>query len=215
MADNPQEKPFYGPQEGPEPPPEKRKPERPPNVKARVDTIQEGPIGVADVRAAAVDVEAGISADASLAPNSEPQAGESLEQAIARIRGFRTPFGSMQQKLALPKRAGYHRHWFNDVAGRIDEAKASGWAHIKNPRDGTPLKRSVGTGRDNNVLYGYAMELPEVFWQEEMDARHAQAKARIDDIKKKPVRAEPGQSQASDQGKFYSPAEEMISVHKG
>ena len=160
--------------------------------------------GVAEPSA---EVAKGMTADVALAPNAEPQEGETLEQAIARIRAVRTPFGSMMQKLALPVRPGYHRHWFNDVAGRIDEATTSGWSHIKNPRDGTPLKRAVGTGRDNGVLYAFAMELPEVFWQEEMDARHAQATAKVESIKKQPFQAKPGQSQASDQGKFYSPTE--------
>jgi hypothetical protein len=162
---------------------------------------------------AAVNLTPGLTADA------QPQENESLEDAIKRIAALRDKtrqeWGQFLQKLALPVRPGYHRHWFNDVAGRIEEAKASGWAHVKNPRDGTPHKRAVGTGRDNNVLYAYAMEIPDVFWQQEMDARHAIAKEKIEGIKKKPVRAEPGQAQASDQGKFYSPSEEMISVHKG
>jgi hypothetical protein len=167
--------------------------------------------------------KAAADAAVNLAPNmtvdAQPQENESLEDAIKRIGAIRDKtrqeWGQFLQKLALPVRPGYHRHWFNDVAGRIEEAKASGWAHVKNPRDGTPHKRAVGTGRDNNVLYAYAMEIPEVFWQQEMDARHAIAREKVEGIKKKPVRAEPGQAQASDQGKFYSPAEEMISVHKG
>jgi hypothetical protein len=166
---------------------------------------------------AAVNVAPDISADA------QPQENETLEQAIARIGALRDKnrqeWGAFSQKLALPARPGYHRHWFNDVAGRIDEAKASGWAHVKNPRDGTPLKRAVGTGRDNNVQWGYAMELPLVFWQEEMDARHKIAKDKVDSIKKKIAAAAPGQSQASDQGKFYSPVEETgrdpVQVTKG
>ena len=163
----------------------------------------------------------------NLAPNmsvdAQPQENESLEDAIKRIASLRDKtrqeWGQFLQKLALPVRAGYHRHWFNDVAGRIDEAKASGWAHVKNPRDGTPHKRAVGTGRDNNVLYAYAMEIPEVFWQQEMDARHALAKAKVDGIKKKIASAVPGQAQASDQKKFYSPVEESgrdpVQVVKG
>jgi hypothetical protein len=158
-----------------------------------------------------VPVSDNLSADASIAAES----GETLEEAIARIRQIRKPFGAaLTQKLALPVRIGYHRHWFNDVAGRVDEAKANGWAHIKNPRDGTPLKRVVGTGRDNGVLWAYAMELPEVFWQEEMDARHAAAKAKVDAIKAKPFQAKPGQAQASDQGKFYSPIDAPLQVVK-
>ena len=161
----------------------------------------------ASVAQPALEVAEGLTADHALAPNAEPQEGESLEQAIARIRQVRAPFGAMSQKLAIPERPGYHRHWFNDVAGRIDEAKASGWSHVKNPRDGTPLKRVVGTGRDDNALYAFAMELPEVFWLEEMAARHKVAQDKIDSIKKNPFASKPGQAQASDKGKFYDPTE--------
>lgn len=188
MADS-----FYNPDTAApaEPVVEKRKPGRPPKIKPEAESVP---------------VSAGVSADASIA--AEPQGGETLEQAIERIRAIRKPFGgAMAQKLALPPRIGYHRHWFNDVAGRIDEAKASGWSHVKK-EDGTPNKRAVGTGRDNNVLYAYAMELPEVFWQEEMAARHSVAKDKVDAIKAKPFRAQAGQAQASDQGKFYNPVEE-------
>jgi hypothetical protein len=166
----------------------------------------------------AIEVSEGVTASAELAPKSAPQGEETVEQAIARIRAIRQPFGNLTQKLALPKRAGYHRHWFNDVAGRIDEALTSGWSHIMNPRDGKPLKRAVGTGRDNGVLNAYAMELPEIFWQEEMDARHKQASEKIDAIKKQPFRSAPGQAKASDTDKFYSPAEGTtgpLSITKG
>ena len=158
--------------------------------------------------ATAVEIDEGITASAELAPTSAPQEGETLDQAIERIRKIRVPFGgAMTQKLALPKRAGYHTHWFNDVAGRIDEALASGWAHRINPRDGKPFHRVVGTGRDSKPLEAYAMDLPDVFWKEEMDARHALASAKIEGIKKNPFQAQPGQAKASDKGKFYDPTE--------
>jgi len=166
---------------------------------------------------AAVNLTPGMTADAQLQEN------ESLEDAIKRIAALRDKtrqeWGQFLQKLALPVRPGYHRHWFNDVAGRIEEAKASGWAHVKNPRDGTPHKRAVGTGRDNNVLNAYAMEIPEVFWQQEMDARHAIASEKVEGIKKKIAAAKPGEAKSSDQGKFYNPVEESgrepVSVTKG
>ena len=176
--------------------PAKRKPGRPPKSASAV------------AAKSAVEVVPGITADAALAPNAAPQEGETLEQAIERIRKVRQPFGgAMQQKLALPKRTGYHRHWFNDVAGRIDEASASGWAHIINPRDGKPFRRVVGSGRDSKAIEAYAMELPEVFWQEEMDARNKLAMAKLDSIKKNPFASKPGQAQESDKGKFYDPTE--------
>lgn len=191
---------FYQPKAG-ESAQAKRGPGRPPKAAIAEPSAQ---------------VEEGLTADVSLAPNAAPQEEETLEQAIERIRKVRRPFdGAMSQKLALPKRKGYHTHWFNDIAGRIDEATASGWAHRINPRDSKPYKRVVGTGRDNRPLEAYAMDLPEVFWQEEMDARHKIASDKVDGIKTRPAVAQPGQAQASDAGKFYSPhdARGMDPVH--
>lgn len=166
----------------------------------------ESPLKTAVVEPA-LPVEQGMTADHALAPNAEPQQGETLEQAIERIRGLRSPFGVATAKLALPVRPGYHRHWFNDVAGRIDEATASGWAHVKDQKTNLPMKRTVGSGRDGGALIAYAMELPEVFWQEEMDARNKLAMAKLDSIKKNPFASKPGQAQPSDKGKFYDPTE--------
>jgi hypothetical protein len=157
------------------------------------------------------EVAASISVDHELAPNAALQEGETIEQAIARVGAIRErnrkEWGEFSQKLALPKRNGYHTHWFNDVAGRIDEAEASGWSHRINPRDGKPFHRVVGTGRDGKALEAYAMDLPLVFWQEEMDAKHKAASDRIDAIKKNPFPVAPGQSQAADKGKFYDPTD--------
>ena len=176
-----------------------------PKPKAAEPKIEAAP--KTEVAEPSLPVAEGLTADHALAPNAEPQDGETLEQAIARIRAVRSPFGVTTQKLALPVRPGYHRHWFNDVAGRIDEATTSGWAHVKDQKTGQPMKRTVGSGRDGGALIAYAMELPEVFWQEEMDARHKRASEQIDAIKKRPFAAKPGQAQASDKGKFYDPTE--------
>lgn len=136
---------------------------------------------------------------------------ETLDEAIARIGAARAKvreqFGSMSLKLAMPTRPGYHRHWFNDVAGRIDEAQRSGWAHVNDKSTGAPMKRTVGSGRDGGALVAYAMELPEVFWQEEMDARNKVASEKLESIKKNPFASKPGQAQSSDKGKFYDPTE--------
>jgi hypothetical protein len=202
MADKPES--FYDPsaaeKQAADAAPIKRGPGRPPKAVAEP----------------ALDVSAGVTADASFSPEAVPQGEETLEQAIERIRRVRKPFeGSMVQKLALPEKPGYKTHWFNDVAGRIDEASTSGWAHRINPRDGKPYKRTVGSGRDNQALVGYAMILPMVFWQEEMDARHKIATDKVEGIKKRPAAAQPGQAQASDAGKFYSPhdARGMDPIH--
>jgi len=129
-----------------------------------------------------------------------------LAAEIARIRQFRKPIGAYSQKLALPKRSGYHRHWFNDTAGRVQEAEANGWSFIQD-KDGKNICRCVGTGRDKGAMYAYAMELPEVFWLEDMAARNAAASEKVEALKASPFRSQPGQAQRSDQGKFYSPTE--------
>ena len=148
-----------------------------------------------------VQVGADIEADDGLEAVFDPRA---LEAEVKRIRAFRQPMGLFAQKLALPKRRGYHRHWFGDVAGRVSLARANGWSHIKGT-DGKPLTRSLGTSREGGGLMGYAMEIPEVFWKEDMAARHKEASDRMASIKKNPIQAAPGTARPQDDGKFYSP----------
>lgn len=181
----------------------KRGPGRPPKPRPEAEAQ---PFYVHD-QAAKVDQSAPEShtADVSLSPDAAPQGEESLQQAIDRVRGMRRPFGAFQLKLAIDQRPGYHRHWFNDVPGRVDEALASGWTHVM--KDGKPISRVVGTGRDNGVLRAFAMEIPLVFWEEDMAARHKAAQAKIDTIKEKPFMSRSGESKPADQGKFYSPTE--------
>ncbi len=171
------------------------------------------------VRDSAIPLEYGGSVDREVAEaaafesHSEPH---DLQADIERIRAFRKPIGSFFQKLALPPVPGYKQHWFNDVAGRIAEATANGWAHVTGT-DGKPLCRAVGTGKDNGALYAYAMKLPLVFWQEDMDLRHAQAAEKIEGLKNSPFRAPQGSAQAADKGKFYDPTDSAsgpISIQK-
>ena len=130
----------------------------------------------------------------------------SLAAEIARIREFRKPIGNYAQKLALPKRNGYHRHWFNDTAGRVGEAEANGWTHIKD-KDGHNISRCVGTGRDKGALYAFAMEIPEVFWLEDLAARNQAATDKVDALKASPFQSRAGEAKAADKGKFYDPSE--------
>lgn len=179
----------------------------------------------ARVRAQAVEEPgSGYSFDPSLHPDYEAPAASDqprddrvdIAADIERIRKIRRPLGAFTQKLALPVRRGYHRHWFNDVGGRVGEAIANGWSHVKDD-EGKELRRVVGTGRDNGPLYAYAMEIPEVFWLEDMAARHEVARQSIDSLKSAPFRAQKGSMTAQDQGKFYNPQEENegpLSVHK-
>lgn len=162
------------------------------------------------VRSGSLPLECGGSVDREVAEHLAAEGNSdtaTLEQDIARIRQTRKPLGAFAQKLALPQRPGYHRHWFNDVAGRVEEAENNGWAHIAG-KDRKPLTRCVGSGRDKGALYAYAMEIPEVFWQEDQDARNQAAAEKMAGLKTNPFRAAPGQAKAADKGKFYDPTEE-------
>lgn len=130
---------------------------------------------------------------------------------VESLRRTRIPYGATAQKLAYPQRAGYKRHWFNDIGGRVQDHMDRGWTVVNDPK-GRPVIRTVGAARDNTPLKAHLMEIPSVFWEEIEAERNAFAKARMDDIKKSPIRAEAGAAKASDKDKFYSPREEVIKV---
>lgn len=43
----------------------------------------------------------------------------------------RIPFSTAIQKLEVPERPGYHRHWFGNEPGRIERAKLAGYEFVK------------------------------------------------------------------------------------
>lgn len=158
------------------------------------------------------DAEAMVSASGGL-PKPELSERDKYKAEVERIRKTRKPFGAFQQKLVLSLRPGYHRHWFNDIPGRVDEAVASGWTHVED-KDGRPVKRIVGSGRDKGALYAYAMEIPDVFWEEDQAELARRAKAPLDAIKSKPIMAKPGESRPEDDSKFYSPREHVVDIQR-
>jgi hypothetical protein len=177
------------------------------------------PSAAAQMGRESVEISEGVGADVSLmdAFGAEETDPVELARKIEEIRATRKPFGGQGLKLALPKRVGYYRYWFSDTAGRIELALASGWSHIKNRRDGKPIKRTVGSGRDGNALIGFAMELPEVIWLEDVAARNKIAEQAIESIRKSPFRAAAGSSKPADRGKFYSADETAgpLQISKG
>lgn len=150
-------------------------------------------------------------ADIAPDPHTQP---EEYAAYVSELRQKRKPYGAQMQKLAYPQRTGYKRHWFNDVGGRVQDYQDSGWTPVLDPKTGKPVSRTVGSSRDNTPLKAVLMEIPSVFWEEVEAERAAIAKARMDDIKKSPIRSEPGQAKASDRDKFYSPKEEMLSIRE-
>lgn len=166
----------------------------------------------AAVASGAVLMDDGQSTDFTVAkqlldePVEEISEAEQLRRDIERVSNLHRTGQGASQKLALPKRNGYHTHWFNDEGGRIDDALSNGWSH-RLDREKRPTRRAVGTGRDKGVLYAFAMDIPEVFWLEDMAARNTVAGARMDALKAQPFMAKKGQAQSSDRGKFYDPSE--------
>ncbi len=79
----------------------------------------------------------------------------------------RVPFGSRSQRLAAPRREGFHRHWFNDIPGRIEKALRSGYKMVIDV-DGKPMQRVVGVGQDFKALHGFYMEIPVEWYVKDM-----------------------------------------------
>lgn len=164
----------------------------------------------------ALPVAPAVSADEPVAVAAIERPGlenpEAYAAAVEEIRQRRKIFGASAQKLALPERRGYHRHWFNDSPGRVEEALNNGWGHVLG-QDRKPVRRIVGTGRDGGPLAAYAMELPQILWDEDQAAKNKAAQARLDQVKGAGAfRAAQGTMKRTDEGKFYSPSEEPVTV---
>lgn len=147
-----------------------------------------------------------LSADVDIATvGMTPEDRKAYVERVAEIaKSRRHPFGQFTQKLVLPERPGYKRHWFNDYPGRVEDAEANGWTHVRD-KQRKEVKRVVGSQRSGGPLLAYAMEIPRVFWDEDMRRRHEIAQARMDQIRKQPISAQAGMAAKSDLDKFYNP----------
>lgn len=183
----------------------KAAPKAPPRAKVAARRSQ---LADVEMRGVALSDHSDVTADVGI--NEDVSERQQLLRDIDRIRSMRKPFGSTTQKLALSQRSGYKRHWFSDEPGRVVEAEANGWTHILDK--GKPINRVVGRSREGGPLLGYAMEIPRIFWDEDKARRIAQASGRVEEIRKNPIRAEPGQAQASDRSAFYGPKEGILRV---
>jgi hypothetical protein len=142
--------------------------------------------------------------DASSAPTGR-EAGEQEAQVAPPVtRGTRRPFGSMMQKLAYPKRPGYHRHWFNDNSGRIEYATdEAGYTHVKDPKTGKNVSRVVGTREGGNPITAFLLEIPDEWFNDDM-LRYEQENAARDDAMR---RGQVTTKEPEDQAKFYPSAQ--------
>ena len=92
-------------------------------------------------------------------------------------RPNRKPFGSMEQKLAYPERENFHRHWFNDVPGRVERALQAGYEHVKD-KEGKNVSRVVGVAEGGGPLIGFLMEIPEDWYKQDMAAQQEEISKR-------------------------------------
>ena len=144
-----------------------------------------------------------LSADHDLVAESCGDEALSYEALVEKIRSERAELGDQPQKLYYAPRPRYHRHWFNDSPGRIHEATRRGWAHVVDPTNGGPVVRVVSPRLDG--LQGYLMEIPEVIWQEDMDARHRDAAAKVEATKAQAPQVPGAGGRREDAGAFYVP----------
>lgn len=103
---------------------------------------------------------------------------------LQRRPGFvRKPFGSKEQKLSYPNRAGYHRHWFNDEPGRLIRASEAGYEQVRD-KDGKPVSTVVGISRGGQPLTAYLHETPQEWHDEDMAAQDAAVEDLLGQIKR-------------------------------
>lgn len=106
----------------------------------------------------------------TIVPQPAPQASE--PDTAADLEGWlpsgfvRKPFGAQTQKLTYPPRPGFHRHWFNDVPGRIARALEAGYKHVQD-REGKNVARIVGVAQTGGGQNAYLMEIPEQWWRQD------------------------------------------------
>jgi hypothetical protein len=97
----------------------------------------------------------------------------------------RKPFGSMVQKLAVPPRPGYHRHWFNEEPGRIGQALENGYNHVLDNATKKPIARVVNKAGQQ----AYLMEIPQAWFDEDMAAQQQAVDDKEDTIRRGQVEA--------------------------
>ena len=95
-------------------------------------------------------------------------------------RPRRIPFGVPNTKLGITMSLpGYHLHWVNDTAGRIDEAKLGGYefvspSEVNDTSKESHIKRLVGKREDGSGMYAYLMKIRQDWYDEDQRALQSQ-----------------------------------------
>ena len=109
-----------------------------------------------------------VQTEAKRGPGRPPK--EQAAESSRPQRPARKPYGSVPFKLAYDEREGFHRHWVNDMGGRIEEMTERGYSHVTG-KDGKHVSRRVGSHPDGGALTAYLMEIPEGWWTEDQVAK--------------------------------------------
>src|SRR5512143_1688839 len=125
------------------------------------------------------------------APVAISEVQQSSEIPTLPPRSNRKPFGALEQKLNYPQRDGYHRHWFNDVPGRIERSKEAGYEHVKDA-EGKNISRIVGTAEGGGALIGFLMEIPEEWFQADMAEQQKQVDAKENAMRRGELESQEG-----------------------
>jgi hypothetical protein len=108
-------------------------------------------------------------------------------------RETRKPFGSQDQKLAYPAREGFHRHWFNEIPGRIDSALEAGYTHVLD-KDAKKVSRVVGVSTSGGPLTAWLLEIPEDWYLDDMKRQQDVVDEKETAIRQGALDAKPGEN---------------------
>lgn len=145
--------------------------------------------------------EAAMAAAAPPAPKPLPAAEEMVTLDDGTILTFaeRRTFGGMEQTMARPARPGFHRHWFNDEPGRIEQARAAGYTQVLLP-NGQPDAIVVDKQQGKKA---YLHEVPLSWYKADMAAQQ-----KLPDEKERAIQTgnapgEDGSAPGLESGKTY------------
>lgn len=101
-----------------------------------------------------------------------------VEMIEAPVRPARRPFGSRRQRLDNTPIPGYQCYWFNDLPGRIQQAKEAGYEHVLDA-DGKPVQTVGGVMEGGGAIKAYRMKIPHE-WYAQDQALKEEPRALID-----------------------------------
>jgi hypothetical protein len=144
-------------------------------------------------------------ADVTPVTSDAPQQEQALRPQMPRQR---VPFGTVEQKMALPDRDGFRTYWFVDKPGRIERAQQAGYDFRRDAKTGEPIKLVAGVREGGGALHQYAMEIPIEFYREDFLAEQK----RLDEMD---AMIKQGGKAQVDADKRYVPAATPIKIESG